>query len=125
MELLPIVYKTDSNSRIRLIEITPIKVRPVDSPAFVESRNKGSILSFIYPGSQEETLHFNISGLSVTIGKISGRFYQLSGLCSPINDNLKNEIIERTTSVNTSLRFTSNIVIFISLVNFIKTIPPK
>ncbi len=115
MNILPVIIKSNNKRLLRMVDISDINTRSIDTPSFVESCNNTEFY-LVFPGSSEQQSDFSLHGLSISIGDTSGRIYHISGLTSILQEQII-ESITNSVGEGKSLRYKTNIKYSLHLIN--------
>ena len=116
--MLPVIIKTNSGRLLRLVDVSSINTRSIDTPSFVETDIKNSEVLLVLPGSSEPMSKYSIQGLTIEVGNTSGRIYHIVGLQSRLSDQ-DIDTITNSLGSGKSLRFKTNIKSSLQLLNVI------
>lgn len=118
MNMLPVIIKTNRGRLLKLVDVSSINTRSIDTPSFVEINIKTSEVLLVFPGSSEPMSKYNIQGLTIEVGNTSGRIYRIVGLQSRLSDQ-DIDTITNSLGSGKSLRFKTNIKSSLQLLNVI------
>ena len=114
---IPVIIMTATNHlRLRLVDISNIHIRSVDTPAFVEVHNNKSDIVLVFPGDSESSQTIHYDDMTISIGNTSGRIYRISGLTAQLDKQTIDDIMS-SIGIGKNVRYIANIKYSLNLIN--------
>lgn len=117
MSVIPVIIKANNRLRLRMVDISTVRVRSIDTPAIVEVYDKSRFI-LVYPGTSEAQQEFSYDGLTICVGSISGRIYSIVGLNEALNESIINNIYN-SIGEGKKIRYQKNIKYSLCLIDAI------